>query len=254
MLKISREDPRPAQALLLVTLLYVAGSGVVAFANRYNLRDAALVLADLVYFICGLLAIQRDRLSSIVGSAGRSAVVAALSLGGLCGTTASSLLLWYISGESNFQSQAISWREVVHPVISAPLGEEILFTGLLFASLRTRIRLLYAVVAVAALFSLAHLPPNGISFGVRFVYMFASCLLFERFHSLPLNVGMHVLTNAIPLIVGHLPQVYLRVLPDFAYCLPGIAATSSVVVMILGLKIGGHLGRVAVSPQGTGRT
>lgn len=86
----------------------------------------------------------------------------------------------------------------------APVAEEILFRGYLFAGLRARLGLGWALVASAAVFSLAHLVP-----GVLPPIFFTGIVLavvFEGSNSLWPCIAVHSTLNALAFIAVYLAQ------------------------------------------------
>ena len=85
----------------------------------------------------------------------------------------------------------------VMATLAAPLSEEVLFRGLLFGTLRSRIGLLPAALASGVLFGLIHFdaPVQGIM--LLCVFGIALCLLYEATGSLLPGIGLHALHNAL---------------------------------------------------------
>lgn len=82
-------------------------------------------------------------------------------------------------------------------VILAPLAEEIIFRGVLFAGFLRRMPLLLAAVFSALLFALPHLPGGIAILPLVFVAGFILALLFYRTGSLWPPIIVHALNNAL---------------------------------------------------------
>lgn len=173
-------------------LMYVP---IIAMARRWLLAPAGLGLRHGL----GLVPVAGGgrRLLALVG-----ALLAAAGLG-----------LWLVtlaSGRAHLTSHWSEWFDpqlawgdatavgasLVSAVLLAPLFEEIVFRGILFATLRRRLGLIASAVVSAAVFSLAH------GYGtVGFVDVFWSGLLwawaYERTRSLLPAIGAHALTNLL---------------------------------------------------------
>ncbi len=84
----------------------------------------------------------------------------------------------------------------------APLAEEAFFRGFVYAGLRSRLSVPWAVLASAALFSAAHLLPTTMP--PLFVLGALFALLYEYTGSIWPAIALHVLTNTAALLVASL--------------------------------------------------
>lgn len=80
-------------------------------------------------------------------------------------------------------------------VILPPLGEEIIFRGILYTGLKSKLRKLVAALIASALFGLAHAQWNvGVD---TFVLSLVAIYAFEKHKSLWLPIGLHAIKNFI---------------------------------------------------------
>ena len=88
-------------------------------------------------------------------------------------------------------------------VLGAPLVEEVLFRGILFAGLvNTRLGRLGTVIVTSALWAAAHLGAAPILFGVIIFFMgLALGTLLLRFGSLWVTIACHTLWNLVTTLV-----------------------------------------------------
>jgi uncharacterized protein len=93
-------------------------------------------------------------------------------------------------------SQVEIWVTVLVAVVAAPLGEELLFRGVIYGSLRTRLGPLASATISAVLFSLIHGYEPLSSIHV-FVLGFTSALIYERSRSLIPCMLAHATYNGI---------------------------------------------------------
>lgn len=247
-------DATPAKAVFVLVLIFLFASGLNAAGRRYGFSGQAF--ADCLYFLCGLLLVDLGLLRwANLKSAGLRGVLQSGAIGLLCGLAVAAMLLWRISSVKEFQFESMAWTDIVHSAAAAPVSEELLVVGFLFVTLRTRFRLASAALIVCLLFTVAHIPNSAMSFALRFVYMFASCMVFERFRSLALNIGMHSIANGLPLVVAHQPQLYVESLASISGALPYLATLCELAAVVLVLKIGGrHLMSTGPMPPRPART
>jgi len=91
-------------------------------------------------------------------------------------------------------------------VILPPIAEEIMMRGLLFSGLRTRLKLLPAMVITSALFAVAHLEfgsGNALLWTAAmdtFILSLVLCFLREKTHSLIPGMILHGLKNCIAFV------------------------------------------------------
>lgn len=228
----------PLQALVLVALIYLGASAIIATARRYGFGDQARVLADCFYLCCGLLVVQHRAMSiAQLRSAGVRGAGFSVVLGLLCGATVLFVVLSRLNDGGVTGSASMTTEEILHSVLAAPVSEEMLFTGFLFIALRARLALFTSACIVAVVFTLGHLPNHWVSFGIRFIYITASCLLFERFRSLPLNMTAHSLMNGLPVLVGHFPGLYQPMVLHLSSSLPYLGAASTFVALLLSVSL-----------------
>lgn len=95
---------------------------------------------------------------------------------------------------------AMSLFPALDMVIWGPLCEELLFRGLLYTSLRTRLNIAPATVLTAAAFALVHVPCSLSTLGALFVPALLSSLWYERTRSLWPCIISHSLNNLLCLL------------------------------------------------------
>jgi uncharacterized protein len=110
--------------------------------------------------------------------------------------------------------------------VFAPLGEEVLFRGLFFGSLRERMPVGVAAAIAGVVFGLIHLdaPVQGIL--LLCVFGVSLCLLYQVTGSLLPCLGLHALHNSITFS-------YTKELPWWGYI--GVMTASVLVVLAVGL-------------------
>ena len=110
--------------------------------------------------------------------------------------------------------------------VMAPLGEEVLFRGVLFGTLRERMPYWLAAVIAGVIFGLIHLdaPLQGIL--LLSVFGISLCLLYQVTGSLLPSIGLHALHNSITFS-------YTKELPWWGYL--GLVSASVLVVVLIGL-------------------
>jgi len=80
-------------------------------------------------------------------------------------------------------------------VILPPLGEEVLFRGIIYPGLRTKLRKIVAAVLTSLLFGLAHLQWNvGVD---TFVLSMVVILAYEKQKTIWVPIGVHALKNFV---------------------------------------------------------
>jgi uncharacterized protein len=100
---------------------------------------------------------------------------------------------------------ASSFFTITDTIVWAPVCEELLFRGLLYTSLRTRLGIVPSSIVTAALFSAIHYPESLVPAAALFVPAVLSSLWYERTRSLWPNIISHSLTNAL-VLVFNLPR------------------------------------------------
>ncbi len=124
-----------------------------------------------------------------------------------------SQILYATNAVNTGQSQDIGFNSVHGPwqltltfislVVLPPLAEEIMFRGLLFSSLRSRLRWRYAAVITSLLFAAGHLLESGdgsllyIAGIDTFILSLVLCYLRERTGSLWAGITLHALKNGV---------------------------------------------------------
>jgi membrane protease YdiL (CAAX protease family) len=83
--------------------------------------------------------------------------------------------------------------------VIAPLGEELIFRGMLYRFLSAKKGVTFGVVSSAAIFSLAHVVP--VLLPSLFLLGVALALVTERFQSIYPAVVLHALNNGISLTI-----------------------------------------------------
>jgi len=84
-------------------------------------------------------------------------------------------------------------------VVLTPLGEEILFRGVLYQGLKTKLNVILAAIVTSLLFGLAHAQWNvGVD---TFVLSLAAIYLYEKYQSLWFPIGLHAIKNFIAFIM-----------------------------------------------------
>ncbi|MEO8523367.1 MAG: CPBP family intramembrane glutamic endopeptidase [Caldimonas sp.] len=86
----------------------------------------------------------------------------------------------------------------------APVAEELMFTGFLFATSRKLFHDLFATAFVALVFSLMHLPENFDLFLTRFVFMAGSCVLLMKTSVLWPSILLHMAGNVSLLLLARM--------------------------------------------------
>ncbi len=93
--------------------------------------------------------------------------------------------------------QGFAWRNfltaLVVAAVLAPIVEELIFRGLIFGWLRSRLPLWLAVIVSAAVFAAAHVIP--ILFPALFVMGVILALAYQRTNSLVVNILLHAAQN-----------------------------------------------------------
>jgi membrane protease YdiL (CAAX protease family) len=85
-------------------------------------------------------------------------------------------------------------------IILGPVCEELLFRGLLYTSLRTRLSIAPSIIVTAAAFALAHAPCSLNKLAALFVPALLSSFWYERTRSLWPNIISHSLNNLLCLL------------------------------------------------------
>lgn len=80
-------------------------------------------------------------------------------------------------------------------LILAPFTEEIMFRGMLYQALRSRLNKPISIIIVSILFSLAHLTFSIPHLLTHFVHSVCLTLLFDRYRELPASIICHSLLN-----------------------------------------------------------
>jgi uncharacterized protein len=113
--------------------------------------------------------------------------------------------------------------------IFAPLGEEILFRGLLYGALRERMPYWIAAVVTGVLFGIIHFdaPIQGIL--LLCIFGVGLCLLYQVTGSLLPCLGLHALHNSITFS-------YTKELPWWGFT--GVIAASCAAVVVVGMAAG----------------
>jgi len=85
--------------------------------------------------------------------------------------------------------------------IGAPIVEELLFRGVLFGSLRQKMRVLPAAAITGVLFGLAHVAGSPIAFIVPLIFLGAGlCLLYHKTGSLYPSMAVHAINNGVAIV------------------------------------------------------
>ena len=103
-----------------------------------------------------------------------------------------------ISGEQGFSWLTFGLMLLLAGVV-APLVEEILFRGLLYGWLRSRLPIVLAVVVSAAVFAVAHVIP--ILVPARFVVGIILAVAYDLSGSLWLSILLHSLQNSLAVVL-----------------------------------------------------
>lgn len=110
--------------------------------------------------------------------------------------------------------------------VGAPIVEELLFRGVLFGSLRQKMRVLPAAAITGTLFGLAHVAGSPIAFIVPLIFLGAGlCLLYHKTGSLYAPMAVHAINNSSA-IVGALKWEWWLAFVVIAGSLAVIAATA----------------------------
>lgn len=112
-------------------------------------------------------------------------------------TAATGIALGGWGNAGSERHQAVSLFTALDMVLWAPLCEELLFRGLLYSSLRTRLGIASATVLTAAAFALMHPYPLSAQ-GALFVSALLSSLWYERTRCLWPCIISHFLNNLLP--------------------------------------------------------
>lgn len=221
------------KAVAVVCLLYAFGGVLTALGARFGLPEERMLFPSIFAAACGFFLLDR-RLISREGLKGirGEALVASFAVGFLGAASALSPAFLLTVQKNDLELDAFTWYEAVHSVVLAPIAEEILFTGFLYTVLRSRHNLVVATLAVAMLFTLAHLPSSVSGFSIRFAHAVCSCLLLERYCCLTLNIGAHSLTNALPVALAAAPELWSVLVPA-ASALGYLLGTISVIGTLL---------------------
>ena len=116
---------------------------------------------------------------------------------------------------------------VLSSVIFAPIVEELLFRGIIFNKLNSKISVLYAVIITSLLFSAFH------GFGrllVTFIFSIALCIIYLKTENILIPIFIHILNNLIGTI-----------LTDFSHIEPIAASTPISYIMLIISIIAGIL-------------
>ncbi len=209
----------------LVVLLRGAGAGVVVLIGVYALgrwrgpNDALLSTVSMPLMYAPMLWLARRRLFAPAGvglarglgwlpapGTRRALFWTTVLLAGM--GTATDLALGLLSEATGMSSHWTEWfdedlawgRPVVAiasllgTVVFAPVFEEVVFRGLLYATLRRRLAWPFAATLSAAIFALAH-GYGAAGFGSVFASGLLWAIAYERTGSLLPNTAAHVLNN-----------------------------------------------------------
>jgi membrane protease YdiL (CAAX protease family) len=209
----------------LVVLVRGAGAGVLVLVAVYAIgrwrgpNDPLLAAVSMPLMYAPLLWLARRRLFAPVGvglvrglgwlpaPGGRRALFWTTAL--LVGVgTATDLALGLISEATGMSSHWTEWFDedlawgsplvagasLLGTVVFAPVFEEIIFRGLLYATLRRRLAWPVAATLSAAIFAIAH-GYGAAGFGSVFVSGLLWAIAYERTGSLLPNTAAHVLNN-----------------------------------------------------------
>lgn len=222
-----QEAATPAQAIIFVLLLYVGIFAIGGVMRRLGVEAYATLVTDICFVGCGLALVNKRALHpEVVVSAGPVAALGVAAIA-LLGTTATAFLyLRHVAAIDVLEPVAVSWGQAFHSSIAAPIGEELVFVGLLYSSLRGKYRILPCTLVVAILFTAAHLPPNLTSVALRCSYIVISCLVFEAYGALILNIVMHAVMNGSLLLVGVLTSDHLSGLQPFVQLMGVLGAAA----------------------------
>lgn len=208
-------DIKPWAAVALVCLIYV----LVAFGGLGLERTIGKnVILDTLALIAAIALALRSRVPFFRPAEGGApplpAVMVAKFLSLLLVLTllSDASLLFLGSTSASASSEACISAHVdstgfVRSVVLAPIYEELLFAGFLFAVLRSRIGASLSILLVASLFSVLHLPSGFDHFLSRLLYMSASCLLVLKFGVIWPSITYHVLNNLALLTMDQAKQL-----------------------------------------------
>lgn len=195
------KPPRVFTALLLVGLLHLAGWAISYHVSKTDLADWAVFAAKCFYLLCGLLLVLTQPVLGRSSDAelpprsiGTGVVLAWSYVAASC-----SLLLLHASQDPQLAASVIPVN-VLMQIVVASAAEELIFTVFLYSTIRHRLSFSAATLLLALVFTLLHAPTNVIAFGMRFVYMIAACILFERFRSVVAAITFHVVLNGALLL------------------------------------------------------
>lgn len=117
-------------------------------------------------------------------------------------------LLTLVPGFNADQAQPVGYDNVggsglvmvfVSLVIFPPLGEEVIFRGILYQGLKTKLGKVLAAVIVSILFGLAHMQWNvGVD---TFVLSLVAIYYYEKYQSIWFPIGLHAIKNFVAFLV-----------------------------------------------------
>lgn len=118
---------------------------------------------------------------------------------------------------------------VVFVVIAAPVVEELLFRGLMFGALRTRLRVVPSALLVGVAFGLVHAGGSPAAFLLPLALLGTMlCLLYHRTGSLYPSMGVHAVNNSLA-VVGTMGWA--------AWLMPVVAAGSLCTIALIALAV-----------------
>lgn len=211
-----QEAATPAQAVIFVLLLYVVIFAIRGVMGRLGVEAHATFVIDIFFVGCGLALVDKRALNpEVVVRAGPAASLGVAAIALLGAMSTAFLYLRHIATLDSLDPVIVSLGQAFHSSIAAPIGEELVFIGVLYSSLRGKFRILPSTLVVAILFTAAHLPPDLISVALRCSYIVISCLVFEAYGALILNMAMHAVMNGSLLLIGVLTSDHRSGLQQF---------------------------------------
>lgn len=143
---------------------------------------------------------------------------------------------WYMSEAEYLFEHMESYREsallhilvVMMTVVAAPVVEEYLFRGVLLSGWGMRWGATRAILLSSFIFGVLHLDPIG-----AFVFGVALCLIYYHTGSLLLVIVIHVLNNALALVLMEFPELVQIETPADVYKYLGYIVALAVVAGLL---------------------
>lgn len=185
------------EAVFLVLLLFVLLTFVNGLCTRVDLKDWGVLAGRAVFLAFGVV-LYRLR-PPIPGDKPRSSK---FLIGAACLLVATSIiaplatLVWQAGQASDLTREEPGPAQMLlAQVFVGPAGEELVFTGFLYSTLRQRAAAPVVALCVGLLFVVLHLPPSWVSALIRLTYILAACALFERFRSIFITIALHIAVN-----------------------------------------------------------